>query len=126
MDGGLGVMGEAGPEAIMPLSRMSSGNLGVEVNLSGTPPFAVNVAPSILLQQSSEPSSASSSKVEITYAPQITLGASEGDDSAELVSSLEQSQLRQFEHFSRNVLPNRMVEIAQSGGQFSRTIGLRS
>jgi hypothetical protein len=32
----LGVMGEAGPEAIMPLKRMSSGNLGVESGGSGT------------------------------------------------------------------------------------------
>ena len=28
--GGLGLMGEAGPEAILPLTRLSSGNLGVE------------------------------------------------------------------------------------------------
>jgi phage-related minor tail protein len=27
---GAGLMGEAGPEAILPLSRMSNGNLGVE------------------------------------------------------------------------------------------------
>jgi len=32
----LGVMGEAGPEAIMPLKRMSSGNLGVESGGGGT------------------------------------------------------------------------------------------
>lgn len=33
--GSLGVMGEAGPEAIMPLKRMPSGNLGVEVGGTG-------------------------------------------------------------------------------------------
>lgn len=32
----LGVMGEAGPEAIMPLKRMSNGNLGVEGDSGGT------------------------------------------------------------------------------------------
>ena len=32
---GTGLMGEAGPEAIMPLTRMPSGNLGVETNGSG-------------------------------------------------------------------------------------------
>ncbi|MEE4661484.1 MAG: hypothetical protein V2J89_13520, partial [Halieaceae bacterium] len=30
MSRGVGLMGEAGPEAIMPLSRMSNGNLGVQ------------------------------------------------------------------------------------------------
>jgi tape measure domain-containing protein len=34
--GSLGVMGEAGPEAIMPLKRMSNGNLGVEGANGGT------------------------------------------------------------------------------------------
>ncbi len=33
--GGLGLMGEAGPEAIMPLKRMPSGNLGVETEGGG-------------------------------------------------------------------------------------------
>jgi|GEM_PF-1755551 len=33
--GSLGLMGEAGPEAIMPLRRMASGNLGVESNGGG-------------------------------------------------------------------------------------------
>ena len=32
---GTGLMGEAGPEAIMPLTRMPSGNLGVETNGAG-------------------------------------------------------------------------------------------
>jgi tape measure domain-containing protein len=34
--GGLGVMGEAGPEAIMPLTRMPNGNLGVQTAGGGT------------------------------------------------------------------------------------------
>ncbi|MEL7937678.1 phage tail tape measure protein [Pseudomonas delhiensis] len=34
-NGGLGVMGEAGPEAIMPLTRSSDGSLGVRANLQG-------------------------------------------------------------------------------------------
>lgn len=33
---GIGLMGEAGPEAIMPLSRMSNGKLGVQADLSGS------------------------------------------------------------------------------------------
>jgi lambda family phage tail tape measure protein len=33
--GGLGLMGEAGPEAVMPLKRMPSGNLGVETSSGG-------------------------------------------------------------------------------------------
>jgi lambda family phage tail tape measure protein len=39
--GGIGLMGEAGPEAIVPLRRMSSGNLGVET--SGDSGAGVNV-----------------------------------------------------------------------------------
>jgi len=34
--GGLGLMGEAGPEAILPLRKMASGNLGVEAGSGGT------------------------------------------------------------------------------------------
>jgi len=34
--GGFGLMGEAGPEAILPLKRMPSGNLGVEAGGGGT------------------------------------------------------------------------------------------
>jgi len=34
--GGLGLMGEAGPEAIMPLTRMPNGDLGVQTAGSGT------------------------------------------------------------------------------------------
>ena len=33
----LGIMGENGPEAVMPLSRMPSGNLGVEARIQQTP-----------------------------------------------------------------------------------------
>jgi tape measure domain-containing protein len=42
--GGLGVMGEAGPEAVMPLRRMGNGRLGVEAGGSGgTQNVTVNV-----------------------------------------------------------------------------------
>ena len=37
MRGGMGVMGEAGPEAIMPLRRGADGSLGVQVNGGGRP-----------------------------------------------------------------------------------------
>lgn len=37
MRGGLGVMGEAGPEAIMPLTRGADGRLGVQVQGGGAP-----------------------------------------------------------------------------------------
>jgi hypothetical protein len=36
MASGMGLMGEAGPEAVMPLTRMSSGNLGVESRGAGS------------------------------------------------------------------------------------------
>jgi lambda family phage tail tape measure protein len=44
--GGLGVMGEAGPEAIMPLRRLGNGRLGVETTGSGggTQNVVVNVS----------------------------------------------------------------------------------
>jgi len=34
--GGLGLMGEAGPEAVVPLKRMSNGDLGISANSGGT------------------------------------------------------------------------------------------
>ncbi|WP_217878203.1 hypothetical protein, partial [Vibrio alginolyticus] len=37
MAGGLGMMGEAGPEAIMPLSRGSDGKLGVQASGAASP-----------------------------------------------------------------------------------------
>ena len=40
--GGLGVMGEAGPEAIMPLKRNSQGKLGVQVSGGGEKPVIIN------------------------------------------------------------------------------------
>lgn len=45
--GRTGVMGEAGPEAIMPLSRDSSGKLGVKMQGSGGGAQVVNVQPQI-------------------------------------------------------------------------------
>jgi phage-related minor tail protein len=41
--GGLGLMGEAGPEAIIPLKRMANGNLGVEAGTGGGTPVVVNI-----------------------------------------------------------------------------------
>lgn len=35
-NGGIGLMGEAGPEAIMPLTRLSNGKLGVNANVGGS------------------------------------------------------------------------------------------
>lgn len=44
MAGGVGLMGEAGPEAVMPLSRDSSGKLGVRSQVSnGSQPITINV-----------------------------------------------------------------------------------
>lgn len=41
--GGVGVMGEAGPEAILPLARGADGRLGVEAGGRGTPRITVNI-----------------------------------------------------------------------------------
>jgi phage-related minor tail protein len=41
--GGLGLMGEAGPEAVIPLKRMSNGDLGVSANSGGGPSVVVNI-----------------------------------------------------------------------------------
>jgi TP901 family phage tail tape measure protein len=41
--GALGLMGEAGPEAILPLSRTSSGNLGVETTGMGGANISINI-----------------------------------------------------------------------------------
>lgn len=41
--GGVGLMGEAGPEAIMPLKRGSDGSLGVRAEGAGGPPVVVQV-----------------------------------------------------------------------------------
>ena len=43
---GVGLMGEAGPEAIMPLKKMPSGNLGIETTGTKT----INVSPTIIVQ----------------------------------------------------------------------------
>lgn len=43
MSRGMGLMGEAGPEAIMPLRRLSNGRLGVEANGGGTQNISVTV-----------------------------------------------------------------------------------
>ena len=43
MANGMGLMGEAGPEAIMPLRRSRSGRLGVEAAGGGTTNVNVNV-----------------------------------------------------------------------------------
>lgn len=45
--GALGVMGEAGPEAVMPLKRGSDGSLGVQVNGGGAND---NAGPSVMVQ----------------------------------------------------------------------------
>lgn len=42
MSGATGLMGEAGPEAIMPLKRGPDGKLGVQVNGGGEPPVIIN------------------------------------------------------------------------------------
>jgi flavodoxin len=41
--GGLGLMGEAGPEAVIPLKRMANGDLGVESGGGGGPTVVVNI-----------------------------------------------------------------------------------
>ncbi len=43
MRGGLGLMGEAGPEAIMPLTRGANGKLGVAASGGGGRPVNVNI-----------------------------------------------------------------------------------
>jgi lambda family phage tail tape measure protein len=44
MSGGLGLAGEAGPEAIMPLTRGPDGRLGVAAGASAPPNITVNIA----------------------------------------------------------------------------------
>ncbi len=46
MRGGMGLMGEAGPEAIMPLTRGADGKLGVQANGGGgrSAPIVVNIS----------------------------------------------------------------------------------
>jgi phage-related minor tail protein len=44
MRGGLGIMGEAGPEAIMPLARGADGKLGVRGAGGGGQSIVVNVS----------------------------------------------------------------------------------
>lgn len=43
MANGIGLMGEAGPEAILPLRRLPSGRLGVETTGASQPTYTVNV-----------------------------------------------------------------------------------
>ncbi len=43
MRGGTGLMGEAGPEAIMPLTRGANGRLGVEMNGAGGRPINITM-----------------------------------------------------------------------------------
>jgi phage-related minor tail protein len=42
---GMGLMGEAGPEAVMPLKRLPSGNLGVEAGGKGVTVNIINNTP---------------------------------------------------------------------------------
>jgi len=44
MRGGVGLMGEAGPEAIMPLARGSDGSLGVRMRGGNAPQVTINVS----------------------------------------------------------------------------------
>ena len=43
MRGGTGLMGEAGPEAIMPLARGADGRLGVRAGGAGAAPVTINI-----------------------------------------------------------------------------------
>ena len=44
MRGGTGLMGEAGPEAIMPLTRGADGSLGVRAQGGGSPSVTINIS----------------------------------------------------------------------------------
>lgn len=44
MRGGAGLMGEAGPEAIMPLTRGADGSLGVRAQGGGSPSVTINIS----------------------------------------------------------------------------------
>ena len=55
--GMLGVMGEAGPEAILPLTRTSSGNLGVETTGMGGGGGGVNAPVTVIVNVNSDGSS---------------------------------------------------------------------
>ncbi|MCK9513518.1 MAG: tape measure protein [Pigmentiphaga sp.] len=52
MQGGVGIMGEAGPEAIMPLKRGADGKLGVEAQGNGRDPMELNITLGVSVDES--------------------------------------------------------------------------
>ena len=61
----LGMMGEAGPEAVMPLTRTSSGKLGVVASGGGSASnVSVNYAPSVIIQGNADRDHISSALME--------------------------------------------------------------
>lgn len=57
-NGGLGVMGEAGPEAILPLTRGKNGKLGVQTSGGGSNPINVSIGAGAVVVNASEDSNA--------------------------------------------------------------------
>lgn len=78
--GGMGLMGEAGPEAIMPLKRASDGSLGVRVMMP-------SVAPSIVAQS---PNSGAAPVINISIVNQIEKGSAVGNDPSALSDMISQ------------------------------------
>jgi phage-related minor tail protein len=67
----MGLMGEAGPEAIMPLTRGPDGKLGVRAQLSGAGPVTV-------VMNISTPDSASFQRSQSQIAAQMSRALSRG------------------------------------------------
>lgn len=62
----MGIMGEAGPEAIMPLARTSGGDLGIKMVNPPQPPINITMLPQILLQQPTANQTRTSTPVTLT------------------------------------------------------------
>ncbi len=99
---GLGVMGEAGPEAIMPLTRLPGGRLGVEAR-GGAPNVNINI-PSVNIRVNAE-------------------GAAKGVEEliAQKLAEVMPNILRQAVGGAMNAVE----AAANKGGNFARVVGRR-
>lgn len=99
---GTGLMGEAGPEAIMPLTRDASGRLGVTATVT---PLVPNGQPSAASQpmQISQPQKTAIIQVDVT-------GARGNQEIEDMVAAGVQRGLEQYDA----VLPDRVSEIADN------------
>ncbi|PJK29964.1 phage tail tape measure protein [Minwuia thermotolerans] len=98
--GNIGVMGEAGPEAIMPLERTRDGALGVRALLDAGPAAPSAAGPRIV------------------FAPVIQIGGGQGGDprrDRELADTIADRLRREFE----NMIDERVADNLRPGGMLS-------